>query len=537
VLDGLTESLEAELTATRLDNGKEHLFKYLLSPQPEQWKPMTVDLGFLAGERVRLSLSCDRVGKDAGPPDKLPLVCCGSPMVSAPPPAAPETPARNLIFISLDTLRADRLGCYGYARPVSPFLDSLAEKGFLFRRAYAHASYTLASHGSMFTSLYPSVHGLQNSLSVISPKATTLTEWLAEQGWATASFNGGGMVSYNFGFHRGFDAYCQVDPLGDRFTEGKSLNKLGFSDGSCASLNRALDWITTRKEERFFLFLHTFMVHDYMPPQELAERFDGDNPSGLQPGPDVLYLINRKHFGEHGITREHLDFFMNMYDATIRAADDMIRELFAHLEAQDLLENTLVIITSDHGEEFLEHGQVKHTQSVYEEVIHVPLIMAVPGMERGGTISACVSQIDLLPTLLELMHLPCPEGIQGRSLLPLMRGETEKDRFIYAEVDVAKQTLRSCVIQDGWKYIKASTDEDLWFPAPAEEELYFLTEDIREKENRLNAQPRKARQFKKLIDSLQTHLGMQREALSGGAESSQPLSPELQEMLRQQGYL
>lgn len=493
------------------------------------------DLGHLAGRTLTFTISCDwdvPQERSSGIP---PLVYCGSPMLTFQDFARPD-PGYNLILVSIDTLRSDHLGCYGYPRPVSPHLDRYAEENMRCANMYSQAPYTLPSHASLFTSLYPSSHGVQSSEHRLSRNTDLLAEILAGQGLATAAFTGGGLVSHRFGFNRGFDIYCEVDPLGDRFFEGlaPTANRLG--DGSAGSFSMALDWIRAERDRPFFLFLHTFMVHDFLPPAEWVELFNAGCQSKLRPGLEAKEAKNEALLENSALSETDLTYFINMYDATIRATDQMMGELFAHLQELGLEKRTVVVITSDHGEEFKEHGQFGHTRSVYEELIRIPLIMKVPGVAGGHVIDTALNQVDIVPTLLEIMGFVHSGTIQGRSFVGLFSGEDEQDRPVYAEVDVKKLSRRACLIMDGWKYIEGSTEEVLSCPAPADVQLFRLNDDPCEKSDLSKGQAAVRQDLKKVMQRFRQDLGHTRQAL-GVDETSSELSPELLEVLRQQGYL
>lgn len=520
------------LTGMDRDGGTHEIFQKELKGNSKRWIELKAELSFLSGCEVAFTLNCFYAS--GGRPDTVtqpPMVCCGAPAVYS------ENQGLNLILISLDTLRHDRLGCYGYEQPVSPTMDLFAKEGFQFMNFYAQAPYTLPSHASLFSSLYPTVHGMHDFRGRMTEGITLLAERLAEHGLATASFNNGGFVSHEFGFHRGFDLYCEVDPIGHWYLMGRSPdNPNRLADGSPGSLDKALTWLREVKGKRFFLFLHTFMIHDYLPPKDLAMHFNENCPSRLRPAEKNCRLINHEYVKEHGISRDDLAHFVNMYDATVKAADNMVGKVLSQLEELGLLDTTIVVITSDHGEEFMEHGSVQHGKSVYDEVIHVPLLMHVPGMEGGKKVDTFINQVDVMPTLLEIMGIPPVKGMQGHSFLPLMKGREGKDRIIFGEVQLPKRTFRHCIIVDGWKYVEGRIDSSLVFPALNPVEFFELKTDHREQHNLLNEYPDKADQYKAMMDRFRADLERTRHALTTGTGKSISLSDDLLDALHQQGY-
>ncbi len=355
----------------------------------------------------------------------------------------------GVILISIDTLRADHLGCYGYDRPTSPFLDELADKGFRFDNAIVQIPGTLPSHMSMLTGLLPEEHGVLPPEGVLPDEIALLPEILAGVGIRTAGFTEGGYVSARFGFARGFEFFDDVSRKVNTDIEDVMERGLSFLD--------ALD-----DEEPFFLFLHTYAIHDpyYPPPPYTAaylpdadrsamEGFERFSPDGLRlpatgsrplvkerhlstlefiavnlppdaplpTGPDLVN-VNRGRSGPPN--RETLDFYIALYDASINYVDDVLRSFFFRLAEIGLDRRTVVIITSDHGEEFFEHGRLAHEQ-VYHECLHVPLLVVGPGIGAGRSIENPVMSIDLAPTILELLGVPATSPVTGRSLAPALR--------------------------------------------------------------------------------------------------------------------
>ncbi len=348
---------------------------------------------------------------------------CGGSAVELP------EPTRGYVLISLDTLAADHLGCYGYERDTSPFLDSLAARGALFERVLVPYPSTLVSHVSMFTGLYPQEHGVYPPSKVLSPKIETLPERFAHLGFRTAGHTEGGFVSRHFGFARGFGEFDDTIVEADTDVERTFARGLEFLGG-------------LEPGERFFLFLHTYSIHDpYDPPDPYRGLFwEGPPPAGLATSGRHLGQINA---GLKEIDAETVEYFRAMYDASIRYVDDVLRDFFAELGRLGLADQTTVVVTSDHGEEFGQHGRLGHTQ-VYPESLRVPLVVAHPRDLGGLRVADPVTGVDLAPTLYELAGLPPAEGISGRSLAPyLAGGAPAREAPAYAEVldDPVQRTL------------------------------------------------------------------------------------------------
>lgn len=313
-------------------------------------------------------------------------------------------------MISLDTLRADHLGLHGYERDTSPFLDSLAAEGVVFEKAVAQYPSTLTSHMSIFTGLYPAEHAVYPPDSVLSPRIVTLPELFQAAGYRTAGFTEDGLMEGHYGFARGFDQWNdEVEGEISRAIETTFARGLDFLEG-------------VDDDERFFLFLHTYAVHDpYDPPPPYRSLYwQGERPDDAFPpvGPSLLEF--NQHQGT--LSDEAVRWFEALYDASINYMDAEIESLFAELDALGLRDEVTIVFVSDHGEEFLEHGKLAHTQ-VYDEHLHVPWIVLHPGLEPRR-VGGLVETIDLLPTLLDLASLDVPDHVSGVSRLPEMTGRT-----------------------------------------------------------------------------------------------------------------
>lgn len=362
------------------------------------------------------------------------------------PESAPNpTARRSVILVSLDTLRADRLGCYGYGRPTSPFLDELAAQGVLFEAAMAPSSKTATSHMSMFTGMHPGVHGVRNYYGAegraANPGLPLLPELFQNAGYTTAAFTGGGMMSRELGFGRGFATY---DDGGG---------------GAPRVFGKAESWLRQNvaelRDEPFFLFVHTYEIHDpYTPPQEWQDRFATgyqgpidstriEYPENYQElwkeTPEYYEEIQRRFWGHFdGNRAEDVKHMSDLYDAGIAFTDDRLRQFWAVVGELGLADEVVLVVTSDHGEEFADHRGMSH-QTVYQEILHVPLIVRLPDAERAGaTVPRPVQGADLAPSLAELCDLALPVPVQGRSFAPSLRGELSDWDVTWSEVGTPK---------------------------------------------------------------------------------------------------
>ncbi len=381
----------------------------LVRSKPERrWHDAAVDLARYAGQRVRLVFRSLVLGG---------ANAASLPVWSNPTIYAPVTDARvggvNVILLSIDTLRADHLPLYGYGADTAPFMSrKFGSGGVVFDHCVAAATRTDASHMSMFTGLPPCVHGVGFGTSVLAGTTYTLAEYLHAFGVEAAAFTEDGWLDIGYGFGRGFD----------RYVENKS-----FGGGSPAgqvevTFAQATEWLRANHDKRFFLFVHTYQVHaPYAPPQEDLERL---RTGGYYQGPAGSGAGEKAAFEN-----------MIRYDAEIRYTDDRLARLWATIEELGLDENTVFVLTADHGEEFLEHGHLLHGADNYEEATHVPLMMAGPGLAAGRRVPGNVMLADLMPTILELMDVPVPRGIAGKSLLAAAGGEAmeSQGRAVFAE--------------------------------------------------------------------------------------------------------
>ena len=344
----------------------------------------------------------------------------------------------NIVLISIDTLRPDHLGCYGGLPEVSPNIDRFSQDSVVFTQAIAHAPSTLPSHASIFTSLIPQHHGASHTQNVpLSQEALTLTEVLAAAGYLTVAVVGGGQLDRAFGLSQGFQVYDQVD---GSFRE---VVELGL---------RRLDEPGDRP---FFLFLHTYEVHHpYSPDQNRLEALDRgyNGPLPDEISIDLLKSINRSQVQ---IDDRDLLHIKRAYDAEIQSMDEAFGDLVAQLRTLGLYETALVVFTSDHGEEFAEHGMVGwHSHTLYEELLRVPLIFKFPRQKASTTTIHSVARgIDIAPTLLDVAAIEKPGAFDGRSLLTDLRSDHPLDLPVVLLRDTTlKDTVETGGLRIGkWK--------------------------------------------------------------------------------------
>jgi arylsulfatase A-like enzyme len=357
---------------------------------------------------------------------------------------------RGIILISLDTLRADHLGTYGYHRNTSPFIDAFAKESIVFENAVVQSSWTLPSHASIMTSLYPAFHGVHRYFPMLVAGYMTLAELLREAGYQTAAFTDGGWMERKFGLHQGFDIYDD---------QGGGITKI---------LPKVKKWLNKNKSKPFFIFLHCYDIHSpYNPPLPYNSLFHDFPYTGqIVPSNNNLLLANRNNLET---TNDDLQHFIALYDGGIRYTDEKIGEFLSYLSDSRVNDQSLIIITSDHGEEFKEHGRFLHGQLYFRPNLHVPLIMRIPDYPKKTIkIKELVRSIDLLPTILDNAGLPPHPEAQGRSLLPLIkRNKSFYKRFLwqsmhlfgkdlsnsFAEVKGPQMHYWSLITDDGYQII------------------------------------------------------------------------------------
>jgi arylsulfatase len=356
------------------------------------------------------------------------LACSPEPApTSAPTAASGDRP--NILLISIDTLRADHLGSYGYARPTSPYLDALAADGVRFADVLTPATSTRLAHRAI----------LRGTLAIAGVEANQpLAVLLKDNGYATGAIVDGGFMRARYGHDLGFDLY--VDDLAKAKAGGGRPVADQRGGGFAAVLPRAATWMEEQEEEPWFLFLHTYDVHcPYEPPEEDAALFTGD----LEPMAEVAGLCGQSGLREMNLGDEGLALIRALYDGGIHHTDRMLGEFMARATSEGWLENTIVAVISDHGESLGENEWIGHNR-LFREQLQVPWILAGAGVPRGRTVEGPAHLVDLVPTLMDYAGLPLPEGIVGRSLRAVADGSAtlEADRLRVSETQRARALVR-----------------------------------------------------------------------------------------------
>jgi len=364
------------------------LFERRVSPAKQQpeWFDETVDLSSVAGRQVRFLF---RAQPDPKAGALEPHVAWAAPTV------VEQRRARgysSVILVSLDGLRARSLSCCGSTRDVSPFIDSLfSEQGVIFDFAVSQGAQSIPSHMSLFTGMYPSVHGVLSPSTSLGENVATLPSVMAESGYATAAFTDGPGLAAELGFGRGFGVYHQDASVGAWSVEGRSADTFA----------RALTWIERHADEPYFVFIHTRQaMPPHVPPRGYLELFK-DTPIDSASGLDAGRLVR--------------------YDREIRYLNDVFERFVTNIDRLPDSGRAMLIVTSGHGEEFLEHGALGNGTHLYDESIRVPLLLRGGGLRTARRYAEVVGLIDLAPTLLELIGLPIPHSMQGKSIAKALK--------------------------------------------------------------------------------------------------------------------
>lgn len=369
---------EAVLWERRIDPSED--------PRERRWHEASVSLAELPGAGATFLLRAETASKGVTPARSLGVFA--NVVVRG---GEEERARKNLILISADTLRAMSLSAYGYSRPTSPNIDRFLRKGgVMVRAALAPMPFTPASHMSMFTGLAPCAHQVMGIEDALAPEIVTLAERLRSDGYETAAFTENAFLVAGGGFDRGFDVY--VENRSDELTVDGYARE---------TFERATSWLRRNRAEPFFLFVHTYQVHDpYTPPRPFEALF-----------------------GDRGEKWANLD----AYEREIRFLDEILGDFFDEIERLGLMEDTILVLTSDHGEGFGEHkGSIGHSWQLWDEVVRVPLFVRADGMVPAGTVAETqVGLVDLSPTLLDLMGFGIPEDLDGQSFLGALQGDPE----------------------------------------------------------------------------------------------------------------
>lgn len=420
----------------------------------------------------------------------------GSTKPNSPPPKTRPASLKfkdyNLVFVSFDALQASHVSAYGYPRKTTPNIDAMAKQGTLFKRCLSVSSWTVPASMTWFTGVMPCSHRLTNKYAVyndskktlahikeLSPNLITLAESLKKRGYAPVAFTGNAGVSRQFGYSQGFDLY---------FHEHQKFGSMDLT------VPKALEWLKKNKTKKFFLFLHGYDIHGQCQPKGGYDyRFrEKDYDQRYRGSPQEQEALREEGLDKQALSLRPTDvaFWRACYDEKIQRADARFGQFLKGLTELGLTDKTLFVLTSDHGTELYEHHRFDHGFTLYQELIHVPLIISLglgqgPSTMAGRVVNDQVSSLDVLPTILDLLATPKGSPLmkqcQGQSLSPALRGQSV-DKEVYCETDYRQYTYKRAIVsQEGWKFILSLENQ--------RRELYQLASDPRELNDLSQEQP------------------------------------------------
>ncbi|MEM1182990.1 MAG: sulfatase, partial [Acidobacteriota bacterium] len=437
----------------------------------------------------------------------------------------------HIVLISIDSLRADHLGCYGYGRPTSPTLDALAQDGVLFEDVSSSSSWTLPAHAALFTGLPDSVHGADRGEHKLESWQRTLAEALQDHGYRTAGIWSGPLLDPRFGFAQGFDSYLGLDAEAPDSWESRVQRSHEVVTGPRV-LDRLEDVLRHRSEASgnssapLFLFIHLWDVHyDYIPPPPFDGLFVEPNYDGPVDGRGLADLVLGKRPAPTGADLEHLKA---LYDGEIAFVDGQIAAILERLRAE-LDGELLTLVTADHGEEFFEHGHFGHKRTLFEESIRIPWILHAPDLlPTNLRLAEPVRIVDVAPTQLELVGAdPLPDTL-GRSLMPMIRGETMPSQPVISELVRGSGDLVAARV--GPRKIIASPERKEIIGA------FDLTTDPHEQRNRLGEDGRAPADSTRVLRQATAEIDRLK-SLHRGTRSIDGLDEDLRRELESLGYV
>ena len=444
----------------------------------------------------------------------------------------------SVVVCVLDAARVDHLGCCGYPRETTPNIDRLASESLVFEQHFTQASFTKPSTASLFTSQYPDTHLVLTNVRNrgIADSSFTMARGLGAAGFQTGFFSSNPWVDVKKGMGRNFHDAYGLDEAGEVQEEGGER----FAPEPLLELFRG--WLPEHVDERFFVYLHFMPPHTpYRQPEEYTSLFRGTTPPG--------YLAEKYRPGQYDVpigdeSRKHppLPRWINLYDANLRYGDWVVGEVESMLREAGVLENTLLVVTSDHGEAFGEHGYVLHGGPVHDEVSHIPFLLRFPGGGQTGRISALTQTVDVLPTVFELLDIKVADEVQGRSLLPVMTGGAEEvNEFVFTRA----KPDPSCP-DDRAKYMVRSRSHALLLYSNGRwRALYDLNADPEQRHNVIDSQPAVTREMVEVFREFAMQQGTPPLSFVG-IESEAPVvedlprperTPQLEREPRALGYL
>ena len=508
------------------------------------WEPLRIDLADYAGDSVMLELAVTGGKKGL-------WGYWGSPAIrnSLPAEGIPGKP-KGVIFFVADTLRTDHLDIFGYERETTKHIKQFAKEGVAFSNAVAQGTWTKVSQSSMVTSLYPSSHEVFEVPNTLPASAETIAEVYREAGYATVSYSSVMFTGKQNNMHQGYEELHESKSIDDE--EYRSKTSKHYVD-------RIIPWLKQHKDVPFFAYLHVFDPHSpYRPrapydtiwarPEDKARMEEIDK----QMKEAEVTLIHQMPMKEEYIAKtgndpeELLRIYTDWYDGSIIGMDDEVGRLLDALKSMGIDDDTLIVFSSDHGEELWEHGRFFHSHSVYSELSQVPLIFRwpnAPGFQTGTTVDRVIENLDIMPTLLELSGIDGPEVMQGRSLLPLIDGSgvsSWQDQMVFTQTyrnddeelgNDPEKGHHFAFTENGVKVIRKEIQPDLV------EEFYDRTADPLDLNNIIDEGDNRTHVASMTATFVQWREKAESETLPSDEEMAQNLSSEDLKRLQALGYV
>jgi arylsulfatase A-like enzyme len=530
--------LTFRMSVARAGGAATQLLEHTLTT-PHRWERRRVDLSAFAGAPVSLSLSLSSEHPGA-------VGFWGAPTVRRLGTVAGRP--QGVILVQGDTLRIDHLDAYGYSRPTAPTLRGLAERGVLFKNALSQTGWTKASVSSVMTSLYPTSHGVHQIPDRLPASAETLAESFRTAGYATVAFSSVAFSGRLTNLHQGFDELHEAESLPDR-------SGLYVSKTARPYVDRLADWLEQHRDTPFFVYLHLFDPHspyEPRPPYNTMWADAAQREAHLEQEERLKKVIGDPFLAERGMAtpeemrkagidpEAHLEHHKAWYDGSIRGMDDELARLLERLRSLGLEQRTLMAFFADHGEELHDHGRMWHGQSVYGEMIRVPLILSGPGVVAQPPRDETVQLIDLMPTLLESSGIPIPQAAQGHSLRPLLsNGQSGKwtprpavaEKQPMGSPDFPSAAVSYAIVDSPWKLIHNVVRP----PGKPEFELYEFLRDPRDQTDLAAQHPEVVARLAKALESWRSAARAARLAPDSSAAAG--LTTEQLEKLRSLGYV
>ena len=411
------------------------------------------------------------------------IVC----LLGLPSWAAPASPS-NVVVITIDTLRADHVGCYGDKEIKTPNIDALAQEGIRFERAFTPVPVTLPAHTALFTGTYPLRSGMHDFAdNKLNPSQPTLASVLKAKGYTTGAVIGSAVLDSRFGLNHGFDFY--YDHFDFSRLQESNLDEMERPGDAVA--DQAIEWLDQNYRKKFFLWMHLYDPHyPYRPPSPYSEEYK-DRP----------------------------------YDGEIAFADSQVGRLIRELKDKGVYQNTLIVLTGDHGESLGEHGEKTHGFFIYNATLHIPVVIRLPGSPAARTVFALISLPDLMPTVLSYLKIDVPSEVQGRDLLPFLDdNHIESNTSLYAETFLPR-------LHFNWSELRGAETANYHFIDAPKPELYDLSKDPGETNNLFSQKKAVAEEMRAKLTALIQQYGT-------GQELAQKtgLDPALMERLKSLGY-